>query len=1441
MQYTSQKAQFGSYHNGINLSLSLSNDNDVVAITADGRSLGTLPSVVASVMKNGQLESSLTSGISVAHPIAPNNEWVWSDDDYTWNRETHTLKINSIPSGFSQGNFVFSKDNLSATFSLRTVQSNVDYDLVIDKTLINNTLSDGTILIKVRKTKEDGTIEEISSSNEVEVEVWYTIGTGGPENAETEESNWSVPYSKYDGEDSNTYAPIKVELRQKTEEGDVDGFLWDWETIEFVQNGITPNDAQAIRIVSDKHQFRFYENDMPYNNQVATLTLQGSNIDTKDAVWSIGNKIAGAGSTIQITPEDFEFKLPDINTTGRLRFFYYHNGQAFSGDTASNIYYTKNGRWNKFPAQKSSSGREESYLGAAHYNDNYYIIGYYGNLYSYEYENSSSVPQLVSDRPSGNFETIVSNGSFIVIFGYVGEQLYYWYMNNQDKGWTATAIKDTKSNIINDKFVAAEVVNGDIYALTQQGRIYKTYLNNEKIVDELIMETKIGTDCRCFCNTNGGYLIGSDSGTVYNTISNETTDFTKTQVVSNPINRIRAIKYFNGCYYVAGYHSSSLQTSGKIYKSEGLEKWEEVNIEDSRAVWWLTTIRDRVLYCSGENGLLKKVSGEDFPFDSTTITATVDSLIDKTSIIKINDAPSNYVLSLSSDSATVAATKDGVVTESALEFATKTTATLYYGSVEEKNVIYKWQATNGTLKNTEGTTSWFITMDSNSDTATATVSAYLKINDVEQITPVATKVFTVTKNKQGENAVSYKLLATPNRIQFGTNTAITFSVLKHDGSNTTTIEQANFGTNNIVIKVGDTQINTSTSHTISTTTAYKLEVNGVYQDTEVVDAAPIIYTYDLATNINHMRVDGKEDIQVYIVKSHGDKQENIFLTTEQVTIYIDDNTVGESFGLSGGKIPSTKFSSVTNSLKIKYSNASLCGDIYATVTFYEDAEKTYILYYDSWEPQTIDGAIYLLPPKPNKKYADYPDSSPIIDNDGKEVQTWYTQYKETTYKDENTVDNPGSVYRCVKVARESQENNVDWGPVERLSGVATTRADILGLLDGEDGIYNDGGKIYIKANGIKSGALLVGELTSGSIGDKTVLYADINKKEVYIAGWEVTTGALQKKNDLGSVDLYLGTTDLDGYTIGGITRNNLVFKAGSKFGVTKEGILYATGGEFTGTITAEHGNFGGMLISEGALIYNYNNTTTNKEGSIILGSNGLSLQQSGGGAELTELTHGAIKITTSDNDYILLNTDGIMAQKLGSNGQVCFLNASGVYWTNNGENNQAGEYGDQRAKIFYDTERGLSFHDKIFNKTVCLKDIAEGLVFKGPYDITITLNDTKYVVGEVYKIGDVVFGKLTFKEFDLGYDKSDDFKTKILSFEDGEGEEITFSEPIERLTFRWDFKLITLERQYYYTNVIITGNEGKARLSLGTDIHYTPTSYANSSTSGAYFAFFENT
>ena len=1038
-------------------------------------------------------------------PTVTGNKKVWMvqklSNSTTWSRPVQVSSLDGAPG----------KDGSDIEFEYYRSQNEANFSSGIKEDSSGNNYYDKSAdSSKVWTDSPSG----ITETNKYE----YMIVRTKPSGTNTSFSNWSVPviWSKWgdkgqDGDgveyiyylsNSSTApgAPTKVDGKWKT-----NGIEWKNDpqgvdknnqyeyvskiTVTTDANGNkkeeagTPalwakyaNDAQAIRIVSDKHQFRFDQNNIPYDDQVATLTLQGSNIDTSKAGWLVDNEIVGTGSTIQVTPEVFEFglELPNMATTGRLRFFYYHNGQAFSGDTVGNVYYTRNGSW-----IKRSLVTNEPFVGAAYYDDNYYIIGYNGSLYKYKYSNSSSVPTSVNNKPSGKFEAIVSNGSFMAIFGYIGENPYYWYLR-QDGSWKEINVGTS------DKFVAAEVINGNIYALTQKGKIYKIYSNNEASKHEQIVQVGSGTNWRCFYNTNDGYLVGNDSGAVYKIGSNSE----EITIAGKTINRIRAIKYFNGYYYIAGYYTDgSSAQNGKIYRSKDLESWEQVSIEDSRAVWWLTIIRDRVLYCSGENGLLKKVSEKDSSFNLTTITAAVDGLADITSIIKTNDVPSNYVLSLSNDSATVAATKDGTVTASALEFATKTIATLYYGDTEETNVVYKWAVVNGTLIRTTGKEIYFTGMSA--DTATATVSAHLVINGTEQTTAVATKVFTVTKNKQGENAVSYKLLATPNRIQSGTNTAITFSVLKHDGSNTITIEQKDFGTNKIVIEVGDTPIDTST-HTTSDTTAYKLEVNGVYQDTEVVDAAPIIYTYDLATDINHMRVDDKKDITVYVVKSSGDKQENVSLGSEQVTIYKDGGSTGTTLNLdANGKLSAASFSTATNSLKIKYHNDDY-GDVYATVTFYEDAERTYMLYYDSWTPSEVGGQIQLLPLAPTKSYSEYPESLTA-------GQTgWYTKYKETTYKDDDKtiVDNPGSVYRCVKVARASQEGSVDWGPVEKMNGSATTRADIFGLLNGEDGIYNEGGKIYVKANGIKSGALLVGELTKeGEVwkpGPDTVLYANVD-------------------------------------------------------------------------------------------------------------------------------------------------------------------------------------------------------------------------------------------------------------------------------------------------------------------------------------------------------------
>lgn len=86
-----------------------------------------------------------------------------------------------------------------------------------------------------------------------------------------------------------------------------------------------------------------------------------------------------------------------------------------------------------------------------------------------------------------------------------------------------------------------------------------------------------------------------------------------------------------------------------------------------------------------------------------------------------------------------------------------------------------------------------------------------------------------------------------------------------------------------------------------------------------------------------------------------------------------------------------------------------------------------------------------------------------------------------------------------------------------------------------------------------------------------------------IGGWSIGSNALYTSNN----NLYLGTSGITA-TIGGTSRNNLIFKAGSNFGVDTSGNLYANSANLTsatvsGDITATAGTIGGCAITNGSL------------------------------------------------------------------------------------------------------------------------------------------------------------------------------------------------------------------------------------------------------------------
>lgn len=114
------------------------------------------------------------------------------------------------------------------------------------------------------------------------------------------------------------------------------------------------------------------------------------------------------------------------------------------------------------------------------------------------------------------------------------------------------------------------------------------------------------------------------------------------------------------------------------------------------------------------------------------------------------------------------------------------------------------------------------------------------------------------------------------------------------------------------------------------------------------------------------------------------------------------------------------------------------------------------------------------------------------------------------------------------------------------------------------------------------GSLAVSKITAGS-NDKAVSFSDLTATGGKIGGWTLSSTALYTSSNTN----YLGTTGITA-TIGGTSRSNIVFKAGSNFGVNSSGTLYSKNAVLTdidasGKITATSGTIGGCSISNGVL------------------------------------------------------------------------------------------------------------------------------------------------------------------------------------------------------------------------------------------------------------------
>ena len=260
MDFTSQKSTFQTYTNGTNgtsphigeggywyigttntgikaqgadaLTMLLSNDSDIIVRNNLGVIVGDLPTTqVFALQGANQIDNATFT------ETAPPNFEKGSDKHYTF--ENGLLTIKKIPDDFEGGTFTFIYSGISKSFSLKVVSSEVDYNLIIDKTLINSTEKGGTVKITVKKISADGTkiLEGPSSEEGAQLKIG---------NNTNHASSWQIGYNKGD----TTAIPVKLEIQIGDE-----WVVWDEETIEFVANGApgTPGgDGVSLQVIYKK-------------------------------------------------------------------------------------------------------------------------------------------------------------------------------------------------------------------------------------------------------------------------------------------------------------------------------------------------------------------------------------------------------------------------------------------------------------------------------------------------------------------------------------------------------------------------------------------------------------------------------------------------------------------------------------------------------------------------------------------------------------------------------------------------------------------------------------------------------------------------------------------------------------------------------------------------------------------------------------------------------------------------------------------------------------------------------------------------------------------------------------------------------------------------------------------------------------------------------------
>ncbi|GHV27613.1 hypothetical protein FACS18948_5290 [Clostridia bacterium] len=135
----------------------------------------------------------------------------------------------------------------------------------------------------------------------------------------------------------------------------------------------------------------------------------------------------------------------------------------------------------------------------------------------------------------------------------------------------------------------------------------------------------------------------------------------------------------------------------------------------------------------------------------------------------------------------------------------------------------------------------------------------------------------------------------------------------------------------------------------------------------------------------------------------------------------------------------------------------------------------------------------------------------------------------------------------------------------------------------------------LNASNINTGTMSANFITTGTLNASLVNVTYLNASNITtgtlsanriqtngltVGGWTVRDSVGLFYGTETAPTHYLGTTGKT-LTIGGVNRNNIIFKAGSNFGVDSSGTAYISNGVFSGSLSGATGTFSGNLSAAG--------------------------------------------------------------------------------------------------------------------------------------------------------------------------------------------------------------------------------------------------------------------